>query len=140
MKLPQPVLVIPILLLCHAGCQEDVPDAELVGTLWTLESIEVPGSPDILPDASKVYNVQFFEDYRLKGRDDCNSIVGIYALSGESEIRLDSLGTTYVGCGPSRIGGQYFPALRGVDSYEISGHTLRLQFDNGSVLEYKDME
>ena len=40
-----------------AGCQ-DVPDVEFVGTLWTLQSIEVPGEPDIKPEATRVYNIQ----------------------------------------------------------------------------------
>ena len=140
MKLLQSFMVIPILMLCLAGCQDDVPDAELVGTLWTLQSIEVPGEPDILPEATKVYNIQFIADYRVEGQDDCNTYFGIYTLSDESEIRLDSLLTTLKGCGPSRIGHQYYQALRVVDAYEIRGNTLKLHFDLGSVLQLRFME
>ena len=103
-------LVAALLMGCvivFAGCSgnppQEVPDADLVGTLWTLESIEVPGEPDILPEATKVYNIQFIADYRVEGQDDCNTYFGIYTLSDESEIRLDSLLTTLKGCGPSRI-------------------------------------
>ena len=131
-------------VIAFAGCNgnppKEVPNAELVGTLWTLESIEVPGEPDILPGVNKVYSIQFFDDYRLKGGDDCNSIVGIYTLSGESDIRLDSLGTTLVGCAPPFLGHPYFSALHAVDSYDISGNTLRLHFDNGSALKHRNME
>ncbi len=127
-------------VIALAGCQEDVPDADLIGTLWTLQSIEVPGEPDILPGATKVYNIQFFGDYRLKGRDDCNGYSGIYALSGESEIRLDSLGTTYAGCAPPFLGHPYFETLGVVETYGIIGNTLMLRFDIGSVLKYRNME
>ncbi len=127
-------------VIALAGCQEDVPDADLIGTLWTLQSIEVPGEPDILPGATKVYNIQFFGDYRLKGRDDCNGYSGIYALSGESEIKLGRIVTTLRGCGPSRIGGHYYQALRVVDAHDIIGNTLKLQYDIGSALKYQNLE
>ena len=140
-------LVAALLMGCvivFAGCSgnppQEVPDADLVGTLWTLESIEVPGSPDILPGATKVYNIQFYEDYNLKGQDDCNAYVGIFALAEDSKIKLDSLGTTLVGCGPTEIGHQYYQALHVVDAYEIKGNTLKLHFDIGSALKYRYME
>ncbi len=122
------------------GCQEDVPDAELIGTLWTLQSIELPGEPDVAPEATKVYNIQFFEGYRLKGREDCNGYGGIYALSENFGIRLDSLGISYMLCAPPTLGHPYFETLRVVDSYEITGSTLRLHSENGTVLRYRNME
>ncbi|MCH8837097.1 MAG: hypothetical protein IIA60_04755, partial [Candidatus Marinimicrobia bacterium] len=77
-KIPYLTLLLGY-VIAFAGCNgnppQEVPDADLVGTLWTLESIEVPGEPDILPGATKVYNIQFYEDYNLKGQDDCNAYV-----------------------------------------------------------------
>ena len=122
------------------GCQEELPDADLVGTLWTLESIEVPGEPDVLPEATKVYNIQFFGNDRFNGRDDCNVYGGNYALSGDSGIRLDRIVTTLAGCASPLIGHPYYLSLRVVDAYKISGNTLSLHFDNGSVLKYRYTE
>ena len=135
------VICAAVLASCNGSApQEDVPDAELVGTLWALESIEVAGDPDILPGATKVYNIQFYEDYRIEGIIDCNTYVGIFVLSEEYGIKIDSLGTTLVLCAPGGIGHQYYQALRVVDAYEIRGNTLKLHFDLGSVLQLRFME
>ena len=120
--------------------QEEMPDAELVGTLWALQAIEVAGEPDILPAATKVYNIRFLEDYRVEGQIDCNTHVGFYALSQDSAIKLDHLVTTLVGCPPPELGYPYYQALQVAVSYEIRGNTLRLHSDMGSALKYRFME
>ena len=130
-----------ILTGCNSEApQEELPDAELVGTLWTLQAIEVAGDPDILPGATKVYNIQFFDDYSVEGRIDCNTHVGFFAFSEDSRIKLDHLVTTLVGCRPPELGYPYYQALRVVVSYEIRGNTLRLYSDMGSALKYRDMD
>ena len=141
-------LTFILILICAVtlpGCngeapQEGVPDADLVGALWTLQSIEVPGEPDILPESDKIFNIQFFKDHRFAGLDNCNAYGGIYALAEDSEIRLDSIVTTLVSCAPPHLGHPYYQTLHIIDSYEIRGNTLRLQFDIGSALKYRYME
>ena len=141
MKLLQSFMVIPILMLCLAGCQDDVPDAELVGTLWTLQSIEVPGEPDIKPEATRVYNIQFFGDNRIEGWIDCNFYGGAYTLTEGDSMLVDIHFITERGCGESdnSIAVQLLGEFRAVYSFGIIGNQLRLYFDN-SVLKFRNVE
>lgn len=140
------ILVAVLLMGCVialAGCRgtpQEVPDAELMNTLWVLESIEVPGEPDILPDANKIFSIHFFEDFHLSGMNDCNEYFGIFTISNENLLNIDSLLTTLMGCGES-IDQEYYYTLHFVNSYEIINNMLRIYFDeNNSVLNYiKDM-
>ena len=121
---------------CNGNPPQEVPDAELVGTLWTLGSIELPGEPAYLVGSSTTVNIQFSEDYRLNGNSFCNSYFGIFTLSENNEMRFDSLGTTLIGCKMLEKDKEYYRALHFVYSYDINGHILRLYYDNGSVLKY----
>ncbi len=123
------------------GCQEDVPDADLVGTLWTLEAIEVPGEPDILPNAKWTYPIQFFEDYHFEGGIACNHLVGEYMLTGGGLIQFKNFSATKIYCGESSnsLAEQYGAGLSAVHSYEIIGKKLQLHF-NDSVLKFRNLE
>lgn len=148
MKLLQPVLVIQILLLSLAGCQEeervaDVPDAELKNTLWVLESMEVPGERDILVGSTATVNIQFSKDNRLKGISFCNAYGSSYTLLEDNKISIGSIGTTKKGCESEEkhhAEDTYYWALPLVYSYEIEGNVLRLYYDSGSVLKYRNLE
>ena len=138
-------LHIALLLSCaitFAGCKDnsppEVPDAELVGTLWTLESIEVPGEPDFLPVTTQATSLKFLEDYRFEGHLDCNSYYGNYTLTDGDSIQVDIQFITEMLCGTSNDG-NYLVHIRAVDSYGIIGNQLRLQYNN-SVLKYRYME
>ena len=120
------------------GCQEELPDAGLVGTLWTLEAIEVPGEPDILPGATHVVSIQFSEDNRIEGQIDCNTYSGEYTLTEGDSMEVDMQYITEILCGTS-IDGHYLVGLRAVHSYGIIGNQLRLYFDE-SALKYRYME
>ena len=126
---------------CSGNTHQEVPDAELVGTLWTLESIEVPGEPDISPDAKWTYPIQFFEDFHFEGGIACNHLVGEYMLSAGDSIRFNNFVATKLGCGESSnsLAEQYGASLSAVHSYKITGSQLRLRYDN-SVLKYRHVE
>ena len=132
-------------VIAFAGCSgnppQDVPDAELMGTLWTLESIEVAGEPDISPDAKWTYPIQFFEDYHFEGGIACNHLVGEYMLTAGDSIRFKNFVATKVGCGESSnsLAEQYGASLSAVHSYKITGNQFRLFF-NDSVLKYRNLE
>jgi len=121
--------------------QEEVHDAELMGTLWTLEAIEVPGEPDIRPEATKVYSIQFSEEYNIEGQFDCNSYGGAYTLTEGNSMQVEIQFITEMACSESvksiddRLLGDY----RAVHSYEIVGNRLQLHFDD-SVLKFRNLE
>ena len=120
------------------GCQKELPDADLIGTLWTLESIEVPGEPDILPGAAHVVSIQFSEDNRIEGQIDCNTYSGEYTLTEGDSMEVDMQYITEINCGTS-IDRHYLVGLRAVHSYEIIGNRLQLYSDD-SALQFRNME
>ena len=128
---------------CNSNAPPEVPDADLVGTLWTLQSIEVPGEPDIIVGSTTTVNIQFSKDNRLEGISFCNAYIGIYVRSENNEISIDSLITTLRGCESAEQShgeATYYWALPLVFSYEIEGNKLRLYFDNGPALKYLYVE
>ncbi len=141
------ILVAALLLgyvIALAGCKDNspqVPDTELMNTLWTLESIELPGSPDIHPGSKWTYPIQFFEDNRIEGGIDCNHLDGEYMLTAGDSIQFKNLSVTRIGCRDSSASlvRQYHIGLMAVHSYEITGNRLRLYF-NDSVIKYKNVD
>ena len=126
---------------CNSNPPREVPDAELMGTLWTLESIEVPGEPAIPPDDKWTYPIQFFEDYHFEGGIACNHFNGEYMLTAKDSIRFKNLGATKIYCGESgnAIENRLLMDFGAVHSYEIIGTQLRLYFDD-SILKYRNVE
>ena len=140
-------LHLALLLSCAiilVGCNEDdeeeamddFQDAELINTMWMLQSIEVPGATTIEIDSNKVFSIQFFEDNQFSGMADCNSYYGTYTISNTDSLNIVPIGITYVGCGHT-LDQEYFYILHFVHSYEIINNVLRLYYDeNNSALNY----
>lgn len=126
---------------CNGNPPQEVPDAELVGTLWTLESIEVPGEPDILPRDTKIYSIQFYDDYRIEGQIDCNVYSGEYTTSEGDSMQVNIHGMSYLGCRDSdkSIENRLLGDFRAVHSFGIIGNRLQLHFDD-SVLKFRNLE
>jgi len=154
MKLTPLAFLLTGIIIAFAGCKDNSPqepDAELVGTLWTLESIDVPGEPNILSRTTKAIAIQFLEDsrlegyldcnsyYRFEGYIDCNSYCGIYTLTDGDSLRLDMQYMTKIGCGFKSIGEPHSAGLSAVYSYEINGNRLRIYFDD-SILKFRYVE
>ena len=142
MRLLKELFLFTLLLMLQAGCSDDLglsddtQAVELISTKWVLRSIDVPDSQDIEVDTNKSFSIQFFEDLHLSGINDCNDYFGVYKISDNSSLSLDSLISTAVGCGES-IDREYSRALHSVYSYEISNNMLRLYYDeNNSSLNY----
>ena len=141
------LLFAPLLAgtIALAGCQEepvaDLPDADLGGTLWTLQSLDVPGSPALLPDVAKIFSIQFFEDYHFEGDIDCNLLDGEYMLFRGDSIRFKDVRSTRINCRESSnsLAQQYQTGISAVHSYKITGNRLQLFFDD-SVLKYRNLE
>jgi len=130
-----------------AGCNEDPgssddsQSAEFINTTWMLQSIDVPDSASIEVDPDKPYTIQFFEDLRLSGINDCNDYEGIYTISENNSLSFESLSATRRGCRGESIDLEYFPVLQFVHSYEIRSNMLRLFYDdNNSALNYLNAE
>ena len=133
--------IIPLILslLALTDCyRADLPDSELVGTLWTLESIDDPAAPIYRVESGATVNIRFSEELRVQGINFCNSYFAAYDLGLDGEIKIELGGTTLVYCDTGGKEADYFQALPLVHSYNIDGPVLRLYYDDDSVLLYRD--
>lgn len=134
-KLKLILLVIPFLFAssCNESTTDTIP-AELVNTLWVLESFEVNGRINA-PPSDQVYEIQFNEDNKFDGTNDCNTISGIYSLK-LNIITMDSMATTKVYCGKESMDYRYLEALNGAKTYDIGRSELSIYYEINSKLNF----
>lgn len=126
---------------CNGAAPQDVPDAELVGTLWTLESIKVPGEPIFIsgsPPATAV--IRFAEDSKLEGGAFCNTYGASYQITDDGEINIEVTFRTKILCSLSAKEEHYYQALDLANSYDIEGNVITLYYGSISVLKFRNME
>lgn len=129
------LILLTIILLIINSCNESTTETnstELLNTLWVLEAFEVNGILDIPPD-NQDYNIQFKEDYKFSGRNDCNTISGYYDLNSNN-ITLDNIISTEVYCGKESLDYIYIEALRRAESYKIDKNELTIYYKTNSEL------
>lgn len=133
------ILVTALLMgyvIALAGCKDNspqVPDAELVGTLWTLDSVEPVGATAIKPDPTRTYTIQFFADSTFVGVVDCDDLFGQYWSQDGFINKFGTGGVTRRGCAEAVPSvDEYYPLgilNSGSIKYEISGNMLALHLD-----------
>ena len=139
--------IIPLILVslnftgCEGEASQDVPDADLLGTLWTLQSIEVPGEPGIQPNVGKNFSIQFFEDNQIEGHINCNTYKGEYAQPTIDSMKIIIQEITEVNCADSdkAVESRLLEDISSVHSYGIIKNRLQLHFDS-SVLNFQMLE
>ena len=119
------------LALLFVSCEE--PNAELVGPLWTLESVVPEGASAIKPDPTRTYTLQFFADSTYFGVGDCEDLFGQFWPENGIIARFGDGGVTRRGCDEATPSiEQYYPygffySIR--PSYEIDGTKLELHLE-----------
>ncbi|MFH0915731.1 MAG: META domain-containing protein [bacterium] len=107
------------------------------GSSWRLASYNngTGGAVPVLADTD--ISVTFGEDGNLAGLAGCNSYWGIYTTDGD-QLSLGSVGSTQLFCAqPPGILEQeeaYLKALRDAATFKITGETLELRSNDGSLL------
>ena len=123
------LILLTILILLVNSCNDSTTETnstELLNTLWVLEGFEVNGILDI-PPADQVYNIQFKEDNKFTGRNDCNNISGEFSLNSNN-ITINKLLTTDMYCGKESLDYRYAEALSGAKSYKIEKNELTFYY------------
>jgi len=129
------IILSTILLLFTSSCSDSATETdstELLNTLWVLKAFEVNGMLDIPPD-DQVYNIQFNEDNKFTGRNDCNNISGNFSLN-LNNITMDNLTTTEAYCGKESLDYRYFEALIVAEFYKIEKNELTIYYQTNSKL------
>ncbi len=126
------ILMSHMLLIYNCNKSPTESDIEdLVNKLWTLESFLINGKI-IKPPDTQIYNVQFKENGRFSGVNDCND------FGGEYEIKSDNLIIIYAGgseanC-PNSMYREYLEAFSTAKSYKIIKNNLNIYYGTNSAL------
>jgi len=101
-----------------------------------LDSFETIGGDIIKPPKDQIYTIQFEEDGKFYGTNDCNDIGGDYEAGPNKSLRIVRLGTTFAYCGKESMYSEYYKAIHNLYSYDIYKNKLHLYYGNNSRLNF----
>lgn len=106
--------------------QVAVPDRDLTGTTWQLDSITSAGAVGSIP-SGVTSTIEFDSDGQVLANLGCNSAGGSYRLRGDV-VTIGSLATTLMACQPpaSDVESEVLGFLQGELTYSIDGDSLAL--------------
>jgi heat shock protein HslJ len=106
--------------------------ATLTDNVWVLLSYGDPKSPQTVPGSSLLTAI-FSTDERLSGFSGCNSYSASYKTTQDGQITFGPVASTKIECSVGMEGEQtYLEALSTVQSYQISGNSLTLTYNEGT--------
>jgi len=128
-----------ILLISVFQCKKvEGPELEtkkFMNTLWRLESFEIIGGEIIKPPKDQIYTIQFKEDGKFYGTNDCNDIGGDYEVKSGQLLIISKVGGSKVNC-PNSLYLDYFNAIEDANSYELQKNKLHIYYGNNSRLNF----
>jgi heat shock protein HslJ len=127
-------LLLISLSLVTASCGSGQPGAtELaIPSKWSLVSFGKTGAETPVVEGSAI-TLELNEDNQLGGSGGCNSYGAQYSLEGQT-LTVKEVVSTLMACADDLVmqqETQYFTALQNISSFEISGDTLTIYYDNG---------
>ena len=110
-------------------------EAALVDTVWVLQSMGAPAS-SIPVESGVVITAIFTPEGRLSGTSGCNTYVSGYTLK-DNQIEIQPPVSTMMACefGMEQEAA-YQLALESAETYQITGSTLEITYQNGGVLTF----
>ena len=108
---------------------------EFLNTLWRLDSFETIGGDIIKPPKDQIYTIQFEEDGKFYGTNDCNDIGGDYEVKSDQSLIISKVGGSKVYC-PNSMFLNYFNALEDANSYELQKNKLYIYYGINSRLNF----
>ena len=122
-----------VVILAMIGCTTSAGgEEELVGRVWTLESIEGFTS---FPSDVATPTIRFAPDGLLSGNTGCNGFSGPYELRGDS-ILFGTLVSTRRACvdeGMNRQEAAYLGMLSEARTWRLAGDTLLIEGGRGAA-------
>lgn len=110
-------------------------DAPLVNSYWAV--VEMDGKKFVMHEnmAREPHMVLRIDDHRLSGFSGCNTIMGRYALDGETLTFPDGIAMTRMACPVGMETERAFSdVLQRTTTWSIKGETLSLLDEDGAVI------
>jgi heat shock protein HslJ len=129
--------ILTIAATPYLGCSDRGADlsSAFVSSTWSLQRIEVSGSPPIIIPPSETYTLEFRTPNVLGGVSHCNTYEAQYGLPSGGSISIQDIISTEIACRPPTHDGEFQALLHEATSVQLLGNELRLSnTDNTQVL------
>lgn len=124
-----------VVILAMIGCTTSAGgEEELVGRVWTLESIEGFTS---FPSDVATPTIRFAPDGLLSGNTGCNGGGAAYRIEGDNLLVIEPMTMTKRACANpegNRLERAYVAAVQNAHSFRVTSTTLELLNESGEVL------
>jgi heat shock protein HslJ len=120
------------LALFAAGCGDDVltgPSA-VIGGVWKLQSLEIPGRGLVQIPQPANYTVEFKDGGQVAIKADCNSCSGTYTISGES-MKISASACTTAFCGAASFDTAFLAVLNNANTFGVADSELTINSIQG---------
>ena len=115
-----------------AGCSDDdaTSPSAVIGGVWKLQSLEIPGRGLVQIPVPANYTVEFKDGGLLAIKADCNSCSGTYSISGQS-MKITASACTAAFCGSASFDTAFLAVLNNANTFEASGNDLTINSPQG---------
>lgn len=130
-KNPRLGLALAVALLA-GGCGDDVltgPSA-VIGGVWKLQSLEIPGRGFVQIPQPANYTAEFKDGGLLAVKADCNSCSGTYTISGES-MKISLAACTAAFCGSASFDTAFLAVLNNANTFGVLDSELTINSIQG---------
>jgi heat shock protein HslJ len=124
-------LLVAIALFA-VGCGDDdlTSPSAVIGGVWKLQSLEIPGRGLVQVPVPANYTVEFKEGGLVAIKADCNTCSGTYSISGES-MKISASACTAAYCGTASLDTAFLAVLNNSNTFEVSGSDLTINSPQG---------
>jgi heat shock protein HslJ len=108
----------------------------LTGKTWQASAITTttPAFQGVVPpDQAANYTIAFQSDGNAAIKADCNNVTATYTTGSNNAITITLGASTMAFCGDESLDQAFLAALGAATKYEVSGSTLKLTADGGSL-------
>jgi heat shock protein HslJ len=110
--------------------------SDLTGKTWQATSITTttPAFQGMVPpDQAANYTITFQSDGNAAIKADCNNVTATYTTGDNNAITITLGASTMAFCGEASLDQAFTAALAAAKTYEVSGSTLKLNADGGTL-------
>lgn len=115
-----------------AGCGDDdaTSPSAVIGGVWKLQSLEIPGRGLVPIPVPANYTIEFKDGGLVAIKADCNSCSGTYSISGQS-MKITASACTTAFCGSASLDTAFLAVLNNANTFEASGNDLTINSPQG---------
>lgn len=115
-----------------SGCGDDdlTGPSAVMGVVWKLQSLEVPGMATAAIPQPTNYTVEFKDGGQMPVKADCNSCSATYVISGDS-LTVSAMACTQAYCGAASFDTAFLAVLGNATTFSVKDNELTINSPKG---------